>query len=114
MRVMRATLCNGGVKAVAITGNTNMRNAAVSRMQCGDADVLIMSLESSTSGLNLIEANHVIFAHALVGVDPTVRNARISQSIARVYRLGQTKPVTVHWFITKDTDEEALYKSQWE
>jgi SNF2 family DNA or RNA helicase len=111
MRSVRAILSNGGVKAVAITGNTNTRNAAMRRMQTGDADVLLMSLETSTSGLNLIEANHVLFAHALVGGSPTTQAARVSQAVARVHRMGQTKPVTVHWFITRDTDEEALYNS---
>jgi SNF2 family DNA or RNA helicase len=111
MRALRASLSRVGVKAVAIIGNTNSRNAAINRMKNGDADVLLLSMDISTTGLNLTEANHVIFAHALVGGSPTTQQLVVSQAVARVHRTGQQKQVYVHWFITRDTDEQRVFVS---
>lgn len=112
MRAVRAVLAKHGVHAVAICGNTATRNAALHHLQSGDADVLLLSLETSTSGLNLVQANHVIFAHALVAeYEGTPKRDLVRQAVARVYRLGQTKPVTVHWCIARDTDEHVLYRA---
>jgi hypothetical protein len=109
LRTLRATLSAGGVAAVALIGNTNSRNAAIDRMKNGAADVLLLSMECSNTGLNLTEANHVIFAHALVGGSPTTQYDCIAQAVARVHRVGQQRQVHVHWFITRDTDEQRLF-----
>jgi SNF2 family DNA or RNA helicase len=101
----------GGVKIAAVTGNTNTRNSAIERLKSGDVDVLLLSMDISTTGLNLVEANHVLFAHALVGGSPSTQRDSISQAVARVYRMGQTKEVQVHWFVTRGTDEERLFAS---
>ncbi len=107
MRAMRGVLHSMGIQALLVHGNSSMRNAAIEKMQTGKADVLILSLETSTSGLNLIEANHVIFAHAMVDGS----EAAIKQAISRVHRLGQTKQVHVHWFIAEGTREQELFQA---
>jgi len=112
LRTLRAILSAGGVKAVAISGNTNSRAAAVRRMKAGLADVLLMSLDVSTTGLHLTEANHVIFSHALVAGSPSAYATVVDQATARVQRIGQDKQVHVHWFVTRDTDEQALHLSR--
>ena len=111
MRTIRTILMAGGVKIAAVTGNTNTRNSAIERLKSGDVDVLLLSMDISTTGLNLVEANHVLFAHALVGGSPSTQRDSISQAVARVYRMGQTKEVQVHWFVTRGTDEERLFAS---
>ena len=81
-------------------------------MKAGLADVLLMSLDVSTTGLHLTEANHVIFSHALVAGSPSAYAIVVDQATARVQRIGQDKQVHVHWFVTRDTDEQALYLSR--
>lgn len=68
--------------------------------------VLLMSIEQSASGINVIEANHVFFAHPLFNYDVASANKQYKQCIGRCHRYGQTKPVTVTFFITKDSIEE--------
>jgi SNF2 family DNA or RNA helicase len=108
MRAMRGVLRTMGIEALLVHGNSSTRNAAIEKMQTGKADVLILSLETSTSGLNLIEANHVIFAHAMVDTTAS-REASIKQAISRVHRLGQTKQVHVHWFIAERSREADIF-----
>lgn len=110
MRVVRATLHEAGVEATQIYGNSNTRDLAIKKMQRGEVDVLLLSLETSSSGLNLVEANHVIFAHALTHSSAQTKRALAEQAVARVQRLGQTRPVHVHWFITRGT-EETVFRS---
>jgi hypothetical protein len=112
MRVVRAMLNSGNIVAVALAGNANMMAAAQHKFVTGQAHVLLLSLEWCTSGLNLVHANHVIFAHALVAFEPERHRRLVQQAVARVKRYGQTKDVHVHWFISGDTDEERLYRTQ--
>jgi superfamily II DNA or RNA helicase len=109
LRTLRAILSTGGLKVVAIMGNTGTRNAAVQKLKTGEVDVLLLSMDISTTGLNLTDANHVIFAHALVGGSPSTQTHSIKQAVARVYRIGQMRRVFIHWFITKNTDEERVF-----
>ena len=68
--------------------------------------VLIGSIHNT--GLDLVEANHIIFIHAITGEDYMVR-AIEEQAIARIHRQGQSKPVHAHWFITRNTIEEQTF-----
>ena len=54
-------------------------------------------------GLNLSEANHIVFCEYPMSESPLHK-----QMIGRVYRLGQTKEVHVHYIISNDTFEYTL------
>ena len=66
--------------------------------------IFILSLKAGGTGLNLTAANHVI--HYDLWFNPAVEN----QATDRAYRIGQTKKVTVHRFITKNSFEEKIDK----
>ncbi|KAF9882301.1 DNA repair protein rad8 [Colletotrichum karsti] len=67
--------------------------------------VLIQSLMSSESaGTNLTEANHIMFAGAL-STDKDNYEMYVRQAKGRAIRQGQTKPVYVYHFITRETIE---------
>ena len=63
---------------------------------------MVLSLKAGGVGLNLTAANHVI--HFDRWWNPAVEN----QATDRVFRIGQTKNVMVHKFITKGTIEEKI------
>ena len=61
--------------------------------------VLLMTYKVGGEGLNLTEANHCVF------MEPWWNDAVHSQALARVYRNGQTKPVTRRFMLSLDTIE---------
>ncbi len=63
---------------------------------------MVLSLKAGGVGLNLTAANHVV--HFDRWWNPAVEN----QATDRVFRIGQTKNVMVHKFVTKGTIEEKI------
>lgn len=63
---------------------------------------MVLSLKAGGVGLNLAAANHVI--HFDRWWNPAVEN----QATDRAFRIGQTKNVMVHKFVTKGTIEEKI------
>ncbi|MBV6655790.1 MAG: DEAD/DEAH box helicase, partial [Mameliella sp.] len=64
--------------------------------------ILILSLKAGGTGLNLTAASNVI--HYDLWWNPAVE----AQATDRAYRIGQTKNVLVHRFITQNTFEEKI------
>ncbi len=79
------------------------RKEMVDRFQNNRTDrFFILSLKAAGTGLNLTAATHVI--HYDLWWNPAVE----AQATDRAYRIGQTKNVMVHRFITKNTFEERI------
>jgi SNF2 family DNA or RNA helicase len=72
---------------------------ADAREPCG---IMILSLKAGGVGLNLTAANHVF--HFDRWWNPAVEN----QATDRAFRIGQTKHVHVHKFVTLGTLEERI------
>lgn len=80
------------------------RDRLVDDFQKGEFPIFILSLRAGGTGLNLTAANHVL--HADRWWNPAVEN----QATDRAYRIGQTKFVHVHKFVTIGTIEEKIDK----
>lgn len=80
------------------------RDHLVDDFQSGEFPVFILSLRAGGTGLNLTAANHVL--HADRWWNPAIEN----QATDRAYRIGQTKFVHVHKFVTLGTIEEKVDK----
>ncbi len=78
------------------------RDQLITNFQNGEFPILLLSLKAGGTGLNLTAANHVI--HYDRWWNPAVEN----QATDRAYRIGQTKFVHVHKFITTGTLEEKI------
>ncbi|MDR2068717.1 MAG: DEAD/DEAH box helicase family protein [Spirochaetaceae bacterium] len=79
------------------------RNEVVDRFQTDPAcRILLVSLKAGGLGLNLTAASRVI--HYDLWYNPAVEN----QATDRVFRIGQTRNVFVHRFITKNSFEERI------
>ena len=80
--------------------SANQREAEIEAFNETDASCFILSLKAGGSGLNLTKATHVI--HFDRWWNPAVE----AQATDRAHRIGQTKTVFVHAFITEGTLEE--------
>lgn len=96
-----------GRKGLVLHGGTAVKKRAelVERFG-GDEYVpfMVLSLKAGGVGLNLTKANHVI--HFDRWWNPAVEN----QATDRAFRIGQTKNVMVHKFITAGTIEEKIHE----
>ncbi len=92
-----------------LTGQTKSgkREQIVTDFQENEAiSVFFISLKAGGVGLNLTKASYVIL------LDPWWNPFIEKQAIARSHRIGQTQPVTVTRFITKNTIEEKIIQLQ--
>jgi SNF2 family DNA or RNA helicase len=103
-RLLQQHLTKAGVTHQFLHGGTPVaeRERMVARFQDGDTPVFLLSLKAGGTGLNLTRADHVI--HVDRWWNPAVED----QATDRAYRIGQTKPVQVHRFITQGTIEEKI------
>ena len=91
--------------AVLLTGelSLNARRRVVNRFKTDPrCSVLLASLRVGGEGLTLTEANHVIFLNRWW--NPSTN----SQAVDRVVRIGQHRPVTVHYLTCVNTVEDRL------
>ena len=80
--------------------SAKQREEEIERFNGPGASVFVLSLKAGGFGLNLTKATHVI--HFDRWWNPAVEN----QATDRAHRIGQTKTVFVHAFITEGTLEE--------
>ena len=70
-----------------------------------DGGVLVVQIQAGSEGIDMTKANHAIYysvPHSL---------AMYEQSKARLYRPGQTRPVSFCHLVASGTIDEAMYKS---
>lgn len=90
LQLMSEALCGVGIGCVIYDGDTPDKDAVLQRFKTQqDTAVLLCSLQCAAVGLNLVCANHVIM------MDQCYNPAIEDQAVDRVYRMGQTREVTV-------------------
>jgi SNF2 family DNA or RNA helicase len=98
-----------GIKHVRIDGKMTRqsRSACLKKFSTDpNVTVFLISIKAGGVGLNLVSANRVYLMEPYW--NPSIEN----QAIDRVYRLGQTKPVTTIRFIINDSVEKNMQKRQ--
>lgn len=73
-----------------------------------DVQLLLLSSKNCASGLNLTEANKIIFLEPING-NVEYRNTIEMQAIGRINRINQKNPIEIIRFYIKDTIEEKIY-----
>ena len=82
--------------------SSKMRQKQVETFQRGSLDFFLISLKAGGVGITLTAADFVIH------LDPWWNPAVEDQATDRVYRIGQTKPVTVYRLVSRGTVEEKI------
>ena len=96
-----------GSTTLILTGKSRDRAGLVDRFQSDPAvAAMFISLKAGGTGLNLTAADYVIH------LDPWWNPAAERQASDRAWRIGQTKPVFVYKYITKDSVEERVLELQ--
>lgn len=89
------------------TMSTEDRDASIRQLKNeSECIVMLASLSVASVGLNLVMANQVILC------DPWWAPAVEDQSVDRVYRLGQTRPVTVYKLVVENSIEDRVLEIQ--
>lgn len=93
-----------GCETLFLHGGTSKkkRDEMIERFQSEKVPLFVLSLKAGGFGLNLTAANHVF--HFDRWWNPAVEN----QATDRAFRIGQTKNVQVHKFVTIGTVEERI------
>ncbi|XP_071522203.1 uncharacterized protein [Panulirus ornatus] len=106
LEIIRSHLERAGIKCHCISGQVVVkeRPAIVSDFNTNPqgAQVMLLSLGAGGVGLNLVGANHMFM------LDMHWNPQLEAQACDRIYRVGQTKPVTVHRFVVENTVEEKI------
>lgn len=83
--------------------NTNNRNQQAADWKLSNGGVLCSTLDAGGVGINLVEGTTAIF------FEPSLSPAKLLQAEDRIYRHGQTKPVTIIYLYGRETVEECIF-----
>ncbi|PKS11912.1 hypothetical protein jhhlp_001207 [Lomentospora prolificans] len=103
---LEALLRQRGLSSMRLDGNTPMKGRLKLIKEFNtreDTEVFLISTKAGGVGLNMHGANRVVmldFEHNPVWEQ---------QAVGRAYRIGQTKPVFVYWFVVWGTHEWKLH-----
>ncbi|MCP2306807.1 SNF2 Helicase protein [Actinokineospora globicatena] len=103
-RLLEQHFAARGMPTLFLHGGTPVpqREEMVRRFQSGEVPVFLLSLKAAGTGLTLTRADHVV--HFDRWWNPAVE----AQATDRAHRIGQTKSVQVHRFVTTGTLEERI------
>lgn len=95
----RSVFVHGGILS------THKREEMFTRFRIDPAvEILFMTLKIGCFGLNLTEADKVIF------LEPWYSYSSLSQAESRVHRIGQVRDVDIFYLLAKDSAEERVYR----
>ena len=107
--LIEPALHKANIKFVRLDGKmTRVKRAEALRALAEDnsVSVILVSLKAGGTGLNLVAASRVIMTD--VWWNPSTE----MQAVDRIYRLGQTRPVTTYRLVVKDSIEEGIIRMQ--
>jgi len=111
LRLIKETLTEVGINHISINGTAAHIASKVLKFKTdASLKVVMMSSDKASSGLNLIEATHIILLDSVNAINSDFVTLE-KQAIGRAVRLGQTKRVEVIRTIVRDTIEETNYNN---
>lgn len=111
MHHLARTLASAGHTPLVLQGGTSQRTQILRRFiddPGEDSSILLLSLEQSPSGMNLVCARNVLLVHPMHARSREEAINFERQAIGRAVRQGQKRKVRIYRFVTKDTVEEEI------
>lgn len=112
MKYVSSTLLSlGEPKPLQLRGTMPQRQATLRDFATSkkpEHSVLLLSLEKSPTGMNLVNCHHLFLIHPMYARTKERATAYELQAIGRLRRMGQKETVIVHRFVTKGTIEEEI------
>jgi SNF2 family DNA or RNA helicase len=103
LKIVKKVFDEEKIASFYLDGATKNRASIIAEFKAHQgACLFFISLKTGGTGLNLAEASYVFL------LDPWWNPAVENQAIDRCHRIGQSRPVTVYKFITKDSIEEEV------
>jgi len=101
-RAMAERLNDAGIATFVVDGDTPKDHRAdyIKRFQAGEGRVFVGTIATMGESVNLFRANNAIF------LDRSWNPSDNLQAADRIYRIGQTLPVTITHLFAKDTVDE--------
>ncbi|GAB4816117.1 hypothetical protein N2152v2_003163 [Parachlorella kessleri] len=107
LKVLARALDVNGVRHVQLAGSKQaVREALKAFNDDEDVRVFLLSHRAGATGLTLVRASHVFL------LEPALEPAIEQQAIARVHRIGQMRPVTIHRLLVRGSIEEQVVQIQ--
>ena len=111
------TLQEQNIDSVFCKGNVYQRNKAIRTFKQGlirkknPVRIIMLSTKNAASGINLNEANYIIFVDPIDGTSEEIKAIR-NQALGRTQRINQDKQVRVIDLIIKNTIEEVIHNKR--
>lgn len=106
------TLINFDLPVITCKGNVFQKKKAIHNFKTNSYyKIFLLSSKYAASGLDLVEANKIIFIDPTYGDFDKVTEVE-EQMLGRIHRLGQKNPIEVARFLVKNTIEEECF-NEW-
>lgn len=108
---VQCALHDHGVTCARLTNKPSSGNVLHRFQEKEGPWVLLLSLSTASSGLNITAASHVVFVHPMNAQNLELATSFEQQAIGRIRRIGQEASIVHVWrFVTRGTVEEHVVK----
>ena len=112
LKLVASALRDCGQSVLTLDGSAEACQRSLQRFRTDPTErIMLLSSERSISGVHLVEANHLVALHPLLG-SPDQVYAKNWQAIGRIRRLMQRSECHVWTLVTRNTIEQRLYAEQ--
>jgi SNF2 family DNA or RNA helicase len=105
-----AILKEHGIKSTFVAGNVYKKTKAIEDFKNAEEDikVIMLSLDKTAAGTNLIAATHIILLDPVRGSKQEAQAVEL-QAIGRAHRQGQTKQIYIVRFVVRNSIDHRVY-----
>lgn len=104
LKILKKVFDSKLIKSLFVSGSVYVMNSKLTKFKTSDINIILMSSEKYPSGLNLVEATHIILLDTMYKKKSEIKTIE-TQAIGRAFRLGQNKHIKVDRLIIRDTIE---------